>query len=263
MAHIFATKFGTLQREHELVLSNAETVLSEIEVAATELERALAEADGRAEHTNPAVCSSDSGVVELDEHFRKMCEARRVIENQVTVLEQLRQRQQQAEPIEGMSEWFAQELKKLGAKLPAIAVDNYDKYLEFRTALWEVRNPNRRFPVAAAARGLQHTDDNEDDNEDIVVTNQTVNYKCPITLQIMRKVFTSRTCKHSFSEAILQSFGHELEIDCPIPGCTQRLRASDLQPDRRMERKIELWLREKRAAGGSDDDEDGDADSVV
>ncbi|KAJ1330416.1 hypothetical protein BSLG_009550 [Batrachochytrium salamandrivorans] len=230
-------------------MDNGDTVLAEIERTSLGLEQTLFEADGKP-HTDTVQCSTDARVIDLDAAFRRTLKAHHCIQIQQDLLTQL-QRQQQREPVADMLEWFetnyAVELDKWEAMSDAVRLCGNEKYDGFRHALWEVRNPGVPFGQAASAAA------NED--EDVVMTTQTVSYKCPITLQIMVNPVTSRVCKHSFSDAIFQSFTSGVAfIVCPIAGCDKNIRAADLKPDAALKRKVTAWLREKRHELTEDDD---------
>ncbi|OAJ37108.1 hypothetical protein BDEG_21173 [Batrachochytrium dendrobatidis JEL423] len=197
-------------------------------------------------HTDTRVCSKDSGVIEMDAAFKKTLEIYHRIQLQQDLLTTLQQ-QQQREPVMDMLEWFEQNYQEKLQQREAIPettrYTSNEKYDAFRQAVWDVRNPNVPFGQAVNSE------------DDVVMTTQTVSYKCPITLRIMTNPVTSRVCKHSFSDAIFQTFTNgSPDIECPIPGCDKRIRAADLKPDAALKRKVVAWLRAKRHEASEEDD---------
>ncbi|KAJ2991034.1 hypothetical protein HDV02_004011 [Globomyces sp. JEL0801] len=88
-------------------------------------------------------------------------------------------------------------------------------YIEFREAIWEVKNPDKPFP------SLEQNDD------DIVMRT------------LMTDPWTTKTCHHTFSGAIIEMIrNNHGTMECPTPGCHERLRISDLISDEKLKRKI-------------------------
>ena len=189
--------------------------------------------------------------------------------------------------------------------LTARYAENND-YRNFRRVVHDAQHHNEDVPLAhhsewfcegeapapgVTTRARAIVDDEDDD--DIAVSRASISTKCPLTLQEFKMPLTSTKCPHSFeSEAILSMIGSsanregprgERIVQCPVPGCSQRLTDNDLQTDAVLIRKIKRIQRAKeleeeeaeddegnqgrgtqRDATLIDDDEDGaDVDDIV
>lgn len=84
--------------------------------------------------------------------------------------------------------------------------------------------------------------DGEDSDDDIAVSREKISTKCPLTLREFEDVVTSKKCPHSFEKSAIISLmggqGARREVQCPVPGCTQRLTPGDLHTDAILVRKI-------------------------
>ena len=94
--------------------------------------------------------------------------------------------------------------------------------------------------VVSTSRRRTNIPDDENSDDDIVVSRATINLKCPLTLQYFEEPFTSKTCRHTFEKsAFLEYFNMnakyhnqildrrgrpvgpqgEKEAECPQAGC--------------------------------------------
>ena len=86
---------------------------------------------------------------------------------------------------------------------------------------------------------------NEEIDEDLEIIGHNETFKCPITVKLilfkqvrMIKPFTSKKCKHSFSDAIFTLIGAQQRVECPSIGCSFYIKKTDLYEDKKLERKI-------------------------
>lgn len=75
----------------------------------------------------------------------------------------------------------------------------------------------------------------------------------------MEDPYTSKTCGHSYSKAILGLFRQEnIRIECPITGCKRFLYKRDLAPNKALKRQVERALLEQEAEREEEEGEDND-----
>ncbi len=59
----------------------------------------------------------------------------------------------------------------------------------------------------------------------------------------MTDPYTSKICKHSFSNAILEMCRQNRgPTECPIPGCRRYFTAEDLYQDKKLARKVKRMI---------------------
>ncbi|KAJ3414350.1 hypothetical protein HDV05_006718 [Chytridiales sp. JEL 0842] len=98
-------------------------------------------------------------------------------------------------------------------------------------------------------------------NEDgeLQIMDEQVSLYCPFTAKLYENPHTSKVCGHSFSDVVLQLIRKERSgrIECPMSGCRQFIRLSDLKPDKALARKVERHIRREQER------DDGDEDAIV
>eukprot|EP00040_Diaphanoeca_grandis_P022372 m.120007 g.120007 ORF g.120007 m.120007 type:complete len:214 (-) comp28780_c1_seq1:446-1087(-) len=84
-------------------------------------------------------------------------------------------------------------------------------------------------------------------DDDIEMTNDVFDPKCPITMQIFKNPMKSKICKHTFShEGITMLLRKEKSINCPRRGCLEKITKADIVEDKEAARNVEKYLREQR-----------------
>lgn len=65
----------------------------------------------------------------------------------------------------------------------------------------------------------------EEEDEDLVISEVNINIHCPISMAVMEDPYTSRKCKHTFDKSsIMQLFGRGAKKPCPQTGCREKVR---------------------------------------
>ncbi|RIB12350.1 zinc-finger of the MIZ type in Nse subunit-domain-containing protein [Gigaspora rosea] len=107
-----------------------------------------------------------------------------------------------------------------------------ENYIEFRQKIWDVNHPDETMPPL----------DKEADDE-IVMGRQKESLYCPITTLLLEEPVTSNVCKHTFSkDAIMQLIRRNMNsVPCPMTGCDKYIMEHNLQPNKRIERKVEQY----------------------
>ncbi|CAG8788308.1 1587_t:CDS:2 [Gigaspora margarita] len=107
-----------------------------------------------------------------------------------------------------------------------------ENYIEFRQKIWDVNHPDETMPPL----------DKEADDE-IVMGKQKESLYCPITTLLLEEPVTSNVCKHTFSkDAIMQLIRRNMNsVPCPMTGCDKYIMEHNLQPNKRIERKVEQY----------------------
>ncbi|CAG8442632.1 8948_t:CDS:2 [Scutellospora calospora] len=107
-----------------------------------------------------------------------------------------------------------------------------ENYIEFRQKIWDVNHPDETMPPL----------DKEADDE-IVMGRQKESLYCPITTLLLEEPVTSNVCKHTFSkDAIMQLIRRNMNtVPCPMTGCDKHIMEHNLQPNKRIERKVQQY----------------------
>ena len=157
-------------------------------------------------------------------------------------------------------------------------------YVAFRRVVHDARHPEGDVQLAhqsewfnegqAPAPGVttRARNEDEDSDDDIAVSKATISTRCPLTLAEFVKPLTSKKCPHSFEgEAIMSLLNGsrlrehggvgEKTVQCPVTGCSQILKKTDLHTDAVLIRQIKRIQRSKELeneAGSGDDEEMGE-----
>jgi hypothetical protein len=78
----------------------------------------------------------------------------------------------------------------------------------------------------------------EEEDEEIAMVSQKISIHCPLTRIIMTIPYTSKTCHHSFSEAVLDYLSNG-PAECPVAGCNRYLKLQDMYKDKKLARLIQ------------------------
>ncbi|EEB06723.1 Smc5-6 complex non-SMC subunit 2 [Schizosaccharomyces japonicus yFS275] len=113
------------------------------------------------------------------------------------------------------------------------------EYIEFRKTIWREQHlDGAEFPsMHTFFRDAGQADEENDSDDDLVVSAATMNVRCPLTLQPIEHPMLSKKCQHFYEkEAILSLMGNG--CICPVVGCNVKLKRKDLVEDELLERRI-------------------------
>ena len=88
-----------------------------------------------------------------------------------------------------------------------------------------VPDPRRWFdengePVMTVRRTRVGSQASDDEDEELVITRDKRDYKCPLSLSDLRDPLTSQSCKHTFEASAIKDYmGNRPQIKCPVAGC--------------------------------------------
>uniref|UniRef100_A0A8C2Y7N2 E3 SUMO-protein ligase NSE2 n=2 Tax=Coturnix japonica TaxID=93934 RepID=A0A8C2Y7N2_COTJA len=118
-------------------------------------------------------------------------------------------------------------------------LERNEKYMYFKDQLKDMKKQFR--PQSDS----NDSDDIEQIDEDIAVTQSQMNFICPITQMEMKKPVRNKVCGHSYEEdAILKIIQNRKQqkkkVRCPKIGCSHDdVKGSDLVPDEALKRAID------------------------
>jgi len=99
---------------------------------------------------------------------------------------------------------------------------------------------------------MEEPEMNGDEDLQVVNTKSAGNLKaevtCPILQGIMTKPVTSKICKHSFDKSSVMELIKQAPskvLKCPISGCGKSFKASDLEDNSTLERKLKKYKKEQ------------------
>lgn len=204
--------------------------------------------------TAMALEDSLGGGIEDDELFKSLhsliksyIDQQKILHIQVDILKELGEELRGAgvEGVHDMQGMFQKRLHERSTEYQGLSdrlkYSKNDHYKSFRTSIWEI-NHTTPCPPMSDFLSLKRPDGGEDvdEDEDIEIGGQTMEYKCPITLMPFVNAVKSLKCVHHFSlEAIQEHIqahpGHRAK--CPVPGCGSVLMLSDLRPDTALQKR--------------------------
>ena len=121
--------------------------------------------------------------------------------------------------------------------------------------------------------GAGAENEEDDDDDDIAIQRERISTKCPLTLRAFVDPVTSTKCPHSFERSAIEGMisasavrlgggGRHATgpraVQCPVPGCTQMLAATDLGADVVLRRKIARLLRAERMEAEEEEEDRGE-----
>ncbi|KAJ3092037.1 hypothetical protein HK102_011385 [Quaeritorhiza haematococci] len=245
-----ASKLNPLIKMFEASFANIENGFSYSTDAAAELAECLKFSGEHAEEDQKLIQKLEDSIytfIDLECKLAAQKESLQNLHNQLTRAAARRNAESQQElphVIDTFEEHYKKELDKWDATPANRRYATHDKYREFNKQVWEAQHP-----------GQKYAPDAEEDDEDLVVMDQTQSFKCPITQAIMDKPYTSKVCKHSFSSAVINFIkeSRSSQIECPVAGCQSYLKLADLAYDRALARKI---AKSQASQASEDDDEE-------
>lgn len=134
--------------------------------------------------------------------------------------------------------------------LDEVFLENYQdetqKYLHLGQTIKYIQNPQAKRSYSNFRRAIfeashdadeimpdldTYYDDYEQD-QDFIVEQERIEYKCPLTKQFYVNPVTSELCGHSFEkDAIMALFTDQTTIKCPVPACAHFYSKSKLKED--------------------------------
>jgi hypothetical protein len=96
-------------------------------------------------------------------------------------------------------------------------------YIQFKKLWHDATHGADRKPLPNAKQWFDENDQEggEDSDEDLIVAEEVIDLKCPLSLVMMKEPYTSKRCKHTFEKAAIFEFLHGRPQKCPQTGCNQ------------------------------------------
>ncbi|KAI1101748.1 hypothetical protein F4804DRAFT_314979 [Jackrogersella minutella] len=112
--------------------------------------------------------------------------------------------------------------------------------------------------------------DEEDEDEDLIVSGEQLYIHCPLSMAVMQDPYTSAVCKHTFEKGSIRQFLVSQpggRARCPQTGCNKEVSFKDFQPDpvrlRLIKRRLAMQQEDEDDDDGGNADADGDSDMVI
>ncbi|KAI1760048.1 zinc-finger of the MIZ type in Nse subunit-domain-containing protein [Hypoxylon sp. FL1150] len=133
-------------------------------------------------------------------------------------------------------------------------------YIGFKR-LWHDAVERDGKPLPDASRWFTEAGSHDEagDDEDLIIAEEHVDVRCPLSMVVMEDPYTCQICKHTFEKNSITQFLRSQpggRAQCPQTGCVKQISIQDFQPDPVMLRKIKRRLAAQHANMGEDDDED-------
>ncbi|EIN12623.1 hypothetical protein PUNSTDRAFT_60755, partial [Punctularia strigosozonata HHB-11173 SS5] len=200
-------------------------------------------------------------LAELDNTMREVIDIDTEMKANEKALSELHQRVARGEEITELVEVYEKSIKGvLNTYRNSTTRQKYGKheeYVKYKEAVWEVDHEEAMPPINDF---LPAEEGDDSDDEDLQMGGVTQDYKCPLTLTIMKDPLTSKLCHHSYSADAIREYLARGPKACPAAGCTVRITVGDLEPDPALAKRAKRFA--ERAARHESDSED-DADEIV
>ncbi|XP_028281805.1 E3 SUMO-protein ligase NSE2 [Parambassis ranga] len=146
---------------------------------------------------------------------------------------------QQPETMFSLSAKVKEQFTEKVARLSNAGVHNHPKIVAFKESI------NSSFKQA----NQESSENMEELDEDIAVTQTQVNFTCPLTQVEMVNPVKNKKCSHYYDEAailnlIQQRHSQKKKCRCPVVGCGNTdVKEADLVPDQMLKRRIQSQKR--------------------
>ncbi|ORX78102.1 hypothetical protein BCR32DRAFT_247432 [Anaeromyces robustus] len=246
---VMVNKLSAIINEQFKLLGDMNKSLNYIkELAADKLEYIELYQDKSKSTTN----KSSFNIDDYEQNFIQKINDIEKIDIQKKVIEDIKQKLNMNEEMNSVNKEYDKKLEEEQERF--LSQSRYKRYAankefqEFRETLWDVKNEGRTMPsLVAYTRQKYGYDDEmdidnleEEDDDNIIITNRQESFICPITKRIMNDPLISKTCKHSYSSVIKEIIkeNNERRIECPVAGCIHYVSLNDLRPNKLLARKI-------------------------
>ncbi|KAH8666720.1 zinc-finger of the MIZ type in Nse subunit-domain-containing protein [Xylariales sp. PMI_506] len=217
---------------------------------------------GRPRRRQSARRKGRNGGEEEDENGEGLSTAAAKDENDATMDED-----EDDEPVEitGPRAFLAQAREKLAAdyrgKTQYQRYGLNNDYIQFKRMWHDAAHGRDDKPLPDATRWFDGAGEDEDD--DLVVENEIVDLRCPLTLVTMSEPFTSSKCKHTFEKAAITEYLRSKpgrKATCPQTGCNKEVSLKDFALDEVFLRRIKRAQEKRERNRDEDDEEEGEED---
>ncbi|KAI5479792.1 E3 SUMO-protein ligase nse2 [Pseudohyphozyma bogoriensis] len=198
-------------------------------------------------------------IATLDKEFRTVVDKQTEIEIRTKVLSEMRERSVLRADIRNVEQLYKDQVKapldQYRAKTSRQKYAENETYASFRALVWENLYDGAAMPDIKKMIPAEDNDDDDSDDE-IEIGAQVTDFKCPLTLSLLKEPMKNPACKHHFSKAaILDMLAHS-EKDangnsvCPTSGCHARFKKEDLVLDKALERRVAAYVERQRGGEG-------------
>ncbi|KAM0788874.1 hypothetical protein ACM66B_002958 [Microbotryomycetes sp. NB124-2] len=235
-----ALKSGTT--DFQMVINELEKAREALESVAGDVARVLADPD--ADETalqGGAVPEDPDDIKKLDTEFRTLLDSIAETKIMSRAMSDTRTRLQQSHVINDV--WKAYDepcsvaLETYRKKTSRQKFLNNEQYRNFRALIWEALHDGYMVPDVRKFLPREEGDE-EDDDDDVEVGGQIHDFKCPLTLQLLKDPYTSKKCPHSFSGAAIRDYLKRGSQACPVAGCDKFLSLTDIEQDKGLDRRV-------------------------
>ncbi|GAA5927386.1 SUMO ligase MMS21 [Sporobolomyces koalae] len=213
--------------------------------------------EGYDEHKYLEVLLENSTFQQLDAEFKVVLD--RVQENEIrtATISDLRQRIVQGHQITNIYETYQKKADRSLEEYQSTSirdklVKNKD-YADFISLVWEqftdgasVPNIKKFLPREDSnGAGAQAGAGGKDSDDEVEITAQKEDFRCPLTASYLEDAYTSTVCPHSFSGYAIKEYiqSNHGNVECPIGGCSKRLKLDTVERDQGLQRRVEGHLR--------------------
>lgn len=141
-----------------------------------------------------------------------------------------------------MNEMLSQKLEEIKQTNGQEDLSQHEKYTELDEKIQEIRNPD--------SSSQPSTSQPLNTDEDLVMTQQELNTRCPYTGQEMKNPVRNKICSHTYDKDGILNYMKQRgkRAKCPVGGCgnTKAMEHTDLVEDKELRKYIE---KKNRQAG--------------
>ncbi|KAJ3504863.1 hypothetical protein NMY22_g17778 [Coprinellus aureogranulatus] len=207
-------------------------------------------------------------ITELDNIMRELIDISAEFQSSHRTLEELHQKivvndEEVADLKLHYTEGYTKRNEEYAKKTTRQKYAKVPEYIDFKSAVWNAMHPDTPMPPLTNLIEKEAGDESDSDDE-LEMGGQTQDYKCPITLGLLKDPLTATGCKHSFSaEAIRETFagkGKGALIPCPAAGCRQRISYEMCKPNAQLAKRVKAY---ERRIARQEEQEHSDVEEVI
>lgn len=100
-------------------------------------------------------------------------------------------------------------------------------YIHFKKLWHDAVHADDGKPLPEATRWFGHGDaggDDDDEDDDLIIAGEIKDFRCPLSMQVMKNPYTAPACKHTFEKAAIYEYlGPQpgRVVQCPQTGCAK------------------------------------------
>ncbi|KAJ9476378.1 E3 SUMO-protein ligase MMS21 [Pseudozyma hubeiensis] len=233
-----------LSREH---VPNVRSLVSELRSSDASILRCIELLNETAEQLAEAFRNQDSctELEQADVDLRELIDAQAEKAIRRKVLEEIAQDLHTGTTLSSPADRYKQDVaSNLDAYNKQTSRKKYAKnaaYENFKNTVWVAKEDG---PMPLVKDLIPREDGDEEDSDDEIQTGGLVmNFRCPLTTNILEDPLTNSLCSHSYSKSAIEAYVAAGNNKCPASSCTANVSKRSLKQDPALVKKVAAFKR--------------------